>query len=140
MNRLKKIKQAPIFDNLVINYIMKKGKFSGIYRIDSARAPWWNYGDNASYFITICTARFRCILGDIRNGQITLSPVGEVVGKEWAKSFVIRQEINCEAFVIMPNHIHAIITLKQKKRNVKHRQTLPGRAQYAGRLNPFHPS
>jgi hypothetical protein len=30
-------------------------KYQNKYRIASARAPWWNYGWNGAYFITICT-------------------------------------------------------------------------------------
>ena len=40
-------------------------KFKNKYRISSARAQWWDYGINAAYFITICTANRQCFLGSI---------------------------------------------------------------------------
>jgi putative transposase len=32
-------------------------KFRGKYRISSARWAAWDYGQNAAYFVTICTAQ-----------------------------------------------------------------------------------
>jgi putative transposase len=43
-------------------------KFQNKYRIQSARAQWWNYGWNAIYFVTICTANRECFFGEIING------------------------------------------------------------------------
>ncbi len=40
-------------------------KFQNTYRIPSARAQWWDYGWNAAYFITICTAHRDCYFGEI---------------------------------------------------------------------------
>jgi hypothetical protein len=42
-------------------------KFQNKYRILSARAEWWNYGWNAAYFITICTAHREHYFGEIIN-------------------------------------------------------------------------
>jgi putative transposase len=41
-----------------------------------------------------------------------LSAYGQIVAEEWNKSFEIRTELFCDAFVIMPNHIHAILRIK----------------------------
>lgn len=35
-----------------------------------------------------------------------------------SKSFVIRKELECDEFVIMPNHIHAIVIIKNEN-NIK---------------------
>ena len=43
-------------------------KFQNRYRIPSARADWWNYGWNAAYFVTICTANREHYFGEIING------------------------------------------------------------------------
>jgi hypothetical protein len=41
-----------------------------------------------------------------------LSDIGSLVQLEWEKSFVIRAELFCDYFVIMPNHIHAILRIE----------------------------
>lgn len=87
-------------------------KFKNAYRIPSARAPWWDYSWRGRYFITICTAQHACIFGNIRNGQMQPSPVGEIVLREWEQSFQIRAELFCDAFVLMPNHLHAIVRIE----------------------------
>ncbi|MDR0414233.1 MAG: hypothetical protein LBH84_02300 [Prevotellaceae bacterium] len=89
-------------------------KFQNKYRIPSARAKWWDYGRDGLYFITICTACRKCLLGNIVNSDMRLSPIGEIVRCEWDKSFKIRKELLCDTFVIMPNHIHAILRIDRE--------------------------
>lgn len=86
-------------------------KFQDFFRIPSARAAWWNYDSPAVYFITICSAYRECLFGSIANDEVQLSVYGMIVLEEWAKSFDIRSELFCDAFVIMPNHIHAILQI-----------------------------
>ena len=86
-------------------------KFQNTYRIPSAPANWWDYSADGIYFITICTSGHVCFFGQIINKQMLLSDIGLLAQKEWDKSFAIRKELRSEAFVIMPNHIHAIIRI-----------------------------
>ena len=90
-------------------------KFQNKYRIPSARAPWWDYNNNGAYFITICAAGGKCLFGKINADEIILSETGVIVQQEWEKSFEIRAELFCDAFVIMPNHIHAIVQIKNNQ-------------------------
>jgi len=87
-------------------------KFKNKYRIESNRMPGWDYSGNGIYFITIVTQKMECILGEIMNGKMILSDYGEIVKNEWHKSFEIRQELILDEFMIMPNHLHAIVILK----------------------------
>ncbi len=86
-------------------------KFKDRYRIPSARAPWWDYSWRGCYFITICTAHHECVFGKIHDGHMQPSPVGEIVLREWELSFHIRAELFCDAFVLMPNHLHGIVRI-----------------------------
>lgn len=90
-------------------------KFKNKYRIASHRKPNWNYSADALYFLTIVTQNRECILGNVINvnGQthIKLSDFGEIVEHEWFKSFEIRNELFLHQFVIMPNHLHAIVEI-----------------------------
>ena len=86
-------------------------KFQNKYRILSARAQWWDYGCNAAYFVTICTARRKYYFGDIAHGEMRLSELGEIACYYWDAiprhfPFVMLGE-----FVIMPNHVHGIIII-----------------------------
>jgi REP element-mobilizing transposase RayT len=86
-------------------------KFQNKYRIPFARAQWWDYSENSAYFITICTANRECLFGKIIDREMQLSETGEIVALEWEKSFGMRTELLCDVYVIMPNHIHAILRI-----------------------------
>ena len=89
-------------------------KFQDKYRISSARLRNWDYSAEGIYFITICTAGHDCYFGGIVNKKMVLSDIGSLVHLEWEKSFVIRAELFCDYFVIMPNHIHAILRIENE--------------------------
>ena len=87
-------------------------KFQNRYRIPSARAAWWDYANPGAYFITICTHNRKHIFGQIYNGEMYLSPIGQIVVEEWNRSFEIRAELFCDAWIIMPNHSHALLRIE----------------------------
>lgn len=87
--------------------------FRNKYRIASARAPWWDYGSNASYFVTICTKNRAHFFGECIGGKMNLSAMGHIANSCWYEipnhfPFVI-----LGAHVIMPNHVHGIITINK---------------------------
>ncbi len=94
-------------------------KFQNKYRIDSARLQNWDYGNNAAYFVTICTANREHYFGRIINGIMNLSLLGSTVSHEWVKSIELRPDMNLSLgeFVVMPNHFHAIIFIGINKYN-----------------------
>ncbi len=79
--------------------------------------PGWDYSGNGYYFITIVTQNRECNLGKIvkTHGRtsMVLSDFGKIIETEWYKSFKIRNELFLDEFIIMPNHIHAIIVLEK---------------------------
>ncbi len=86
-------------------------KYRNKYRIKSHRMPGWDYSANGMYFIILVTQNRECNLGNIVDGEMILSGFGKIVNSEWLKSFEIRNELICDEYIIMPNHIHAIIIL-----------------------------
>ena len=79
--------------------------------------PRWDYSGNGIYFLTIVTKNRECNLGKIvkKNGRasVELSGFGKIVETEFLKSFKIRDELFLDEYIIMPNHLHAIIILKK---------------------------
>jgi putative transposase len=96
--------------------------FANKYRISSARLQNWDYGWNAPYFVTICTKNRECYFGDVVDGKMKLSEIGEMVKNEWIKTFEMRPDMNLmmDEYVIMPNHFHAIIIIGENKYNTGH--------------------
>ncbi len=73
----------------------------------------YDYSQAGAYFITFCTHQRECLFGEIVNGQMQLNQFGVIVAEEWLRSPTIRQEIELDAWVIMPNHFHGIIVITQ---------------------------
>jgi REP element-mobilizing transposase RayT len=92
-------------------------KFQNIYRIPSNRRPNWDYSGNGAYFITLVTQNRICNLGEIVNNEMVLSDFGRIVKTEWEKSFDLRNELFVHEYILMPNHIHAIIILDKNEKN-----------------------
>ena len=88
------------------------GLFKDKYRIKSIRLPDWDYGSDGAYFITICVKNRECVFGEIINGKIKLSKIGEIVFNEWIKTKQIRSNVELDEFVVMPNHFHGIVVIK----------------------------
>ncbi|MBA4299913.1 hypothetical protein SAMN03080617_04055 [Algoriphagus alkaliphilus] len=84
------------------------------YRIESHRRPGWDYDTDGLYFITLVTQHRISNLGEIdSDNQMILSDFGKIVETEWLLSFEIRQELICDEYIIMPNHLHSIIIIDQ---------------------------
>jgi hypothetical protein len=86
------------------------------YRIQSHRKPNWDYSADAHYFLTIVTQNRVCNLGEIVRAEMKLSDFGEIVVQEWFRSFEIRDELILHQFILMPNHLHAIVEIQNKNR------------------------
>lgn len=90
-------------------------KFRNKYRIPSNRRRGWDYAGNGHYFITIVTHGRENHFGYIENGEMILNDVGQIVYDEFFKSFELRKELFLGEFVLMPNHLHAIVILDKTK-------------------------
>ena len=86
-------------------------KFAGKYRIPSARAPWWDYANDGAYFVTICTAHRECCFGDVADGKMHFSTLGQIANNIWEE--IPRQFPYAELgeYQVMPNHVHGIIVI-----------------------------
>jgi len=82
------------------------------YRIASARLQQWDYRWAAAYFITICTHNREHYFGHIENGIMHLSPIGVIADVLWYEIKHHAHNVELDAFVVMPNHIHGILILK----------------------------
>ena len=77
----------------------------------SIRLPGYDYSQPGAYFVTICVEQRQCLFGDIVDGRMVLNQYGVIVADEWQKSSVIRQEIELDVWVVMPNHFHGIVII-----------------------------
>ena len=78
------------------------------------RLRGWDYGAGGTYFVTFCTSAHRPVLSSVRRGDpcgrppLVLTPLGECVAEAIALTGV-----RVEHQVIMPNHVHLLLTLER---------------------------
>ena len=90
----------------------------------SPRATWHDY-NGADYFVTFCTKNRELYFGDVVDGRMELSEIGEWAVKQIEQTAIIRQnDVEIPLFVVMPNHVHLIVVFS----NVD-----GGCTQYSGR-------
>lgn len=68
--------------------------------------------DAGLFFITICTHNMKPYFGNIYEKQMYLSRIGEIVKNELSNPQLHHPLIEVPIFVVMPNHIHAIVQVK----------------------------
>jgi len=83
------------------------------------RLPNCDYSANGSYFITICSGNRKNIFGRIANGQTILSDAGNMIAFWWSQIPAHFSRVELDTYVIMPNHIHAIIHIVGADRCVR---------------------
>ena len=86
-------------------------KFQHKYRIPSARLRNWDYGWNASYFVTICTANHECVFGEVANDKMTFSEIGKIAEQCWLEIPEHFPFVKLDVHVVMPNHVHGIVII-----------------------------
>ena len=73
------------------------------------RIPGYDYATPNYYFVTICTHEMQCLFGSVEHlngyGQIALEHLLEIPSHY--------RNVTIDKFVVMPNHIHAIIILRE---------------------------
>ncbi len=91
---------------------MDETKYKGRYRIPSARA-WWHQYNGGTYFVTICTKDREHFFGEIKDGILTLSEVGDYLKQQILLTPQVRPDMNLEipVFTIMPNHVHLLVVI-----------------------------
>jgi len=75
----------------------------------SIRLPGYDYAQAGAYFVTMVTRDRAGLFGEIVDGEMRPNQFGRIVVDEWERSSKIRRELETDAFVLMPNHIHGIV-------------------------------
>ena len=78
------------------------------------RANWIDY-DKGIFFITICTKNRIHFFGSIADGVMNLSEIGDIVERHLLTASQYLENIDIPLYVIMPNHIHMIVCIDNKR-------------------------
>ena len=81
------------------------------------RLPGFDYTRPGIYFVSTCTHRRQCVLGSVVDGEVRLSEAGRIVQEEWLLTAEKRPYVILDSYVIMPNHLHGLIVLQERRRD-----------------------
>lgn len=73
------------------------------------RLPAWDYASAGGYFITTCLQQREPRFGSVIHGAMRLNAAGEMVTATWIANAVRYPGVVLDAFVVMPDHLHAIV-------------------------------
>nr|VFJ94072.1 MAG: hypothetical protein BECKLFY1418B_GA0070995_10539 [Candidatus Kentron sp. LFY] len=79
-----------------------------IHHRRSIRLRGYDYSRPETYFVTIRAQNRECLFGKIANGEMRSNDAGKIVAEEWRRTAAIRDEIELDEWVVMPNHVHGI--------------------------------
>jgi len=77
----------------------------------SIRLPDYDYAQAGAYFVTVVTQGRECLFGEVADDIMVPNALGRVVEEVWASVEGHFLGVQTDAFIIMPNHIHAIVVL-----------------------------
>jgi len=111
---------------VIIMWVMKMDELK---KRKTPRYQSFDYNSVGVYFITICTQNRRCILsrivgtGVLDCPQPELTRYGEIADKYIKQLNDFYEHLSVEKYVIMPNHIHLLLWLKENKNKTDNGQS-----------------
>jgi REP element-mobilizing transposase RayT len=83
------------------------------HRRRSIRWKGYDYTQAGAYFITVVTQLRTSLFGDIRAGEMVPRDAGRMVERWWRELPSKFPAISGDVFVVMPNHVHGIIVIRE---------------------------
>ncbi len=78
----------------------------------SIRLKGYDYALPGAYFITFCTYRRLPLFGDVVDGAMRLNAHGNIAQNCWNALSDHFAHVKLDAFVVMPNHVHAVLWIR----------------------------
>jgi putative transposase len=72
----------------------------------------FHYGGGCSYYITICAYEKQMLFGSCEGGAVSLNAIGRRVRTAWLETGTLRPDVMLDEFIVMPNHMHAILYIQ----------------------------
>jgi len=94
---------------IIYGFYMNDELYKDKYRKSTHRLKGYDYSYPGWYFITINTFNHHNVFGKIVNDEMQLNQFGTIVKLEWERTENIRNEIDIDEYIVMPNHFHALV-------------------------------
>ena len=77
------------------------------------RLPDYDYSGDGNYFVTICIDGRKHHFGEVKDDDVILSELGKLVDNFWNEIPIKFENIDLDAYQIMPDHFHGILIIKE---------------------------
>ena len=107
----------------------------------SIRLGYYDYSLPGAYFLTICSAGYKHAFGRMRDDQVSLSRIGQLAQQNLITMTEQAVHLELDYYVVMPNHLHAIIWILQlpEPDSIRAKQGFAPTQDSASRLGPASP-
>ena len=85
------------------------------------RLKLFDYRNEATYFVTICTDEREMVFGEIINGEMHSNEFGKIADEQFKWLANQYPYIFLHAWIVMPNHVHVLLEIE---RNLEGHKTL----------------
>ena len=117
---------------VIMGWVMQMDKEKELPKRKHPRLDNYDYSSAGAYFVTICTQNRRCVLSRIvgrglapaETTAIEYTSLGEIAEKQLFLLADRYPYLTIDQYVIMPNHIHAILILNGETAGASPRPTL----------------
>lgn len=82
-----------------------------IHHRRSIRLQGYDYTQPGAYFVTVITRQRTCLFGEVVNGEMKLSDLGQIADECWRAIPDHFPFVELGVHVVMPNHVHGIIMI-----------------------------
>jgi REP element-mobilizing transposase RayT len=77
----------------------------------SVRLRGYDYSQPGAYFVTINVQGGHCVLGDVVDGHVRLTDLGQIADAFWDQVPERFPHVSIDQKIVMPNHVHVIIVI-----------------------------
>ncbi len=88
-------------------------------RKNSLRKANWNYTEKASYHVTIVVKNRFQAFGLVTDEGVQLNALGKIAEKQWVSLLHSFNHIELGEYIIMPDHLHAILHIGGERASTK---------------------
>ena len=81
------------------------------HRRRSIRLRGYDYSQEGTYFVTLCTQNREHLFGEIVEGKMELNASGKNVADCWQQIPCHFPDAELDEWVVMPNHVHGIVVV-----------------------------
>jgi putative transposase len=98
------------------------------------RLRGYDYKAPGMYFVTVCVDARKRLLGDVVSSGMAPSAAGQMVGQVWRELPLTHPAVTLDEWVVMPDHVHGILTLAASDSGVSLPQVVSRFKSFSTRL------